>query len=54
MCDAKEKNATWEKIKLTNLLQLRDTHMTVAFLHIIRADSCQVILCNKDLKGPKL
>ena len=38
MHDAKEKNATWEQIKLTNLLQLRDTIMTVASLHMMRVE----------------
>ena len=37
---AKEKNATWEQMKLTYLLQLRDAIMTVASFHMMRVEVC--------------
>ena len=37
---AKEKNATWEQMKLTYLLQLRDALMTVASFHMMRVEVC--------------
>ena len=40
MEDAREKNATWEQMKLTYLLQLRDALMTVASFHMMRVEVC--------------
>ena len=40
MDSAREKNAAWEEIKLTYLLQLRDALMSVASYHMVRAEVC--------------